>query len=289
MTVLITGGTGFLGSHLVHALLKKNKNVAVLKRSISNIWRISDVAQNIKFYDIDSEGIEKAFKEQHIDVVIHTACNYGRNNDALSSIVETNVLFGLRVLECSINFNTDTFFNTDTLLQKYLNVYSLSKKQLVEWLKQESDKIQVINMKLEHMYGPKDDSSKFVPWIIQQLQENIVHIPLTSGMQQRDFVYIDDVVSAYMTVLDNIQILEQFSEFDVGSGDLVSVHDFVTELSLEFKRLHPENITRLDFGALPYRQGELMAVSINIEPLRSMGWHSNVDYKNGIKKILKDL
>ncbi len=288
MTVLVTGGTGFLGSHLIHELQKGNKNVIVLKRTSSEIWRIADIAKDIKFYDIDSDGIEKAFKEQHIDVVIHTACSYGRNNEALSSIVETNVLLGLRVLECAIDFNTDTFFNTDTLLQKYLNAYSLSKKQFVEWLKQQSDKIKVINMKLEHMYGPKDDSRKFVPWFIQQLQENVAKIPLTKGIQQRDFVYIDDVVSGYMTVLDNIQKLQQFSEFDVGSGELVSVKNFVTEISMEFKRLHQENITMLEFGALPYRQGEPMTVDVNIEPLKKMGWRPNVDYKTGIRRILKE-
>ena len=267
MNVLVTVGTGFLGSHLVHALLKDKINVIVLKRTSSDLWRIVDIAKDIIFYDIDSDGIEKAFKEQHIDVVIHTACSYGRKNESLSLILETNVLLGLRVLECAINCNTDTFFNTDTLLQKYLNAYSLSKKQFVEWLKQQSDKIKVINMKLEHMYGPKYDSNKFVIWLIQQHQENVPKISLTKRIQQRDFVYIEDVVSGYMTVLQNTQKLQQFSEFDVGSGELVSIKNFATELSMEFKRLHQENITRLEFGCLPYRQGEPMTVNVNIEPL----------------------
>jgi nucleoside-diphosphate-sugar epimerase len=166
-TILLTGGTGFLGSHLTYELLEDDYHVIVLKRSTSNTWRIDDILEKIVCYDIDRAGLEAAFTDQHIDVVIHTACCYGRNNEKTSAIVDTNVMFGLKLFELVDKFNTDTFFNTDTLLQKYLNTCSLSKKHLAEWLKQLSDKVQVVNMKLEHMYGPKDNATKFVPWVLE--------------------------------------------------------------------------------------------------------------------------
>jgi nucleoside-diphosphate-sugar epimerase len=240
-------------------------------------------------YDIDSSNLEDAFKEQHIDVVIHTACNYGRNNESLSDIAGTNIIFGLKVLEFAIKYNVSAFINTDTLLDKYINAYSLSKKQFVEWLKQQANKIKVINMKLEHMYGPNDDLNKFVPWLIQQLKNNVVQVPLTKGVQKRDFIYIDDVVSAYLKVLENIALLQQYSEFDVGTGTLISIYDFVSELANEFKKVCKNNVTELIFGALPYRQGEPMAVCVNVEPLRKIGWQPKYDYKNGIKQLLQEL
>ncbi len=90
MTILLTGATGFLGSHLLHRLLKLNYDVVILKRSTSNTWRIESVLSKIKCYDIDKVAIEKPFEEQKIDAVIHTVTNYGRNNSSVSTIVDTN-------------------------------------------------------------------------------------------------------------------------------------------------------------------------------------------------------
>jgi nucleoside-diphosphate-sugar epimerase len=285
-TVLITGGTGFLGSYLVHSLLENGYQVVVLKRSTSNTWRIDDVLDKIKTYDIDICEIEGAFEDQHIDIVIHTACCYGRNNEKTSFIVNTNVMLGLKLFELCDKFNTDTFFNTDTLLQKYLNTYSLSKKHLVEWLKQLAGKTQVVNMKLEHLYGPKDDTTKFIPWVIDQLGQNKERIDLTEGKQERDFIYVTDVVSAYVKVLEQCTALPRFVEFDVGTGNLITVHQFVNEIAEQYKVLYPENTTELIFGVVPYREGEMMNVSVDTSALKAIGWMPVYTFQDGIKSII---
>lgn len=55
----------------------------------------------------------------------------------------------------------------------------------------------MINIKIEHMYGALDDENKFIYWLINKLKQNVEKIDLTSGVQKRDFIYIDDIVSAY--------------------------------------------------------------------------------------------
>lgn len=286
ITILLTGATGFLGSHLLEALLKKDYPVVILKRSTSNLWRIAHLAGQYKSYDVDTQPIEQAYEEQRIDCVIHTACHYGRNGDPIGQIVESNLMFGLRILDACLKFNTDTFFNTDTLLQKHLNVYTLSKKQLVEWLEQQVDKIQVVNLKLEHMYGPKDDTTKFVPWVISQLQQNVTEIKLTKGEQERDFIYIDDVVSAYLTLLEKAPGLARFNEFDVGTGQLVTVKSFLEQLKESYQANFGETATKLAFGALPYRNGEMMTVEVNNQKLLGLGWKARTSNEIGLKKIL---
>ena len=287
-TVLLTGATGFLGSHLLEGLLKHGYQVVVLKRSTSNLWRIEHLAGHYKSYDVDTQPIEQAFEEQRIDCVIHTACHYGRNGDPINQIVESNLMYGLRILDACLKFNTDTFFNTDTLLQKHLNVYTLSKKQLVEWLEQQADKIQVVNLKLEHMYGPKDDTTKFVPWVISQLQQNVAEIKLTKGEQQRDFIYIDDVVSAYLTLLEKAPGLARFNEFDVGTGQLVPVKSFLEQLKESYQANFGATATKLAFGEIPYREGEMMTVEVNNQGLLDLGWTPNTSLRQGLEKILKD-
>jgi CDP-paratose synthetase len=288
-TILITGATGFLGSHLVEALLAKGHKVVILKRSTSNVWRIEHLMSQVVSYDVDLQPLELAFKEQQIDCVMHTACHYGRNGDSITQIVETNLMFGLRILDACLKFNIKIFFNTDTLLHKSLNIYTLSKKQFVEWLEQNSDKIQVINLKLEHMYGPKDDTTKFVPWILSQLKENVLEIKLTKGEQFRDFIYIDDVVSAYLTTLEKVSSLESFNNFEVGSGNLVSVKDFLDKIVKSYEAIIGVSSSKLNFGAIPYRVDEMMTVKLNNQPLLDLGWKPKVNITQGIKRVVAGL
>lgn len=288
-TILLTGATGFLGSHLLEELLKKQYKVVILKRSTSDLWRIEHLEGQYKSYDVDTQPVELAFEEQRIDCVIHTACHYGRNDDPVSEIVESNLMFGLRILDACLKFNTDTFFNTDTLLQKHLNAYTLSKKQLVEWLQQQTDRLQVINLKLEHMYGPKDDTSKFVPWVISQLNNKAPEIKLTTGNQKRDFIYIDDVVSAYLLALVEASSLPRFIEFDVGTGHLITVKSFLEQLKESYQASFGKITTKLAFGAIPHREGEMMTVEVDNTNLINIGWSSNTNLKDGLNKLINEV
>jgi len=287
-TILLTGATGFLGSYLLEALLSRRHKVVILKRSTSDIWRIENLLEHCVSYDVDTQPLELAFEDQHIDVVMHTACHYGRNTDPMTQVVESNLIFGLRILDACLKFNTDTFFNTDTLLQKHLNIYTLSKKQFVEWLKQASDKIQIVNLKIEHMYGPKDDTSKFVPWILSQLKVNVPEIKLTLGNQERDFIYIDDVVSAYLTTLNKLPGLASFSEFDVGTGKLLTVKSFLKNLKKTYEASFGLTNTQLVFGAIPYRMGEMMTVDVDNHGLLDLGWKPDTKLECGLTSIIKE-
>lgn len=287
-TVLLTGANGFLGSHLLEALLKQGYSVVILKRSTSNLWRIEHLVGQYISYDVDKLPIELAFEEQHIDCVIHSACHYGRNGSALSEVVESNLIFGLKVLEAALNHQVTSFINTDSFLPRELNAYSLSKKQLVDWLNQKSSNIQVINLKLEHMYGPKDDATKFIAWLVKQLKQNVSQINLTAGIQKRDFIYIDDVVSAFLCVLQHAENLPGFNEFEVGTGVSIEVKTFVENLEQVFEQRNGLTNTQLNFGAVPYRQGEIMEFKVDNQALRQLGWEPKVSLSQGLEQSLKE-
>ena len=170
-----------------------------------------------------------------------------------------------------------------------MNVYTLSKKQFVEWLQQRSAQIQVVNLKLEHMYGSLDDATKFVPWVISQLVQKVPQINLTPGEQLRDFIYIDDVVSAYLTTLNQTARLPPFSEFDVGTGTFTSVRHMVELLKTTFEAQHGPTHTQLNFGAVPYRDGEMMQVEVDNSALMQLGWRANTTLTNGLVKTIGTL
>ena len=288
-TVLLTGATGFLGSHLLEALLNVGYKVAILKRSTSDTWRINHLLDVVKAYDIDTQQVEQAFTDQRIDVIIHTACCYGRNGESICEIVESNLIFGLKLLDACIKYSVGTFCNTDTLLNRSLNDYALSKKQLTEWLKQKSDQVQVINLKLEHMYGPKDDATKFVSWLLSQLRQGAAEIKLTSGEQLRDFIYIDDVVSAYMTVLAKVDELDRYNEFEVGKGTSIPVKSFIQTLKKSYEDKFGVSVTFLHFGAVSYREGEVMDFRVDNAGLMNLGWNPAYSLEKGLKLIIEDI
>ena len=283
MTVLLTGATGFLGSHLLKALVSKGYKVVALKRSTSDIWRLKGFENTFKSYNIDQVPLEKVFEEQPIDTIIHTACVYGRKGESMQQILETNLMFGIELL------NTGTFFNTGTLLYKYLNYYALSKKQFEEWLQLASDKIQVVNLKLEHMFGEQDGNDKFTSWILNELQQEKNIIPLTAGTQKRDFIYIDDVVSAYLTCLEQAPQLKAFNDIEVGTGVLTPVKTFVTLVKNTLEKLKGSPIeTQLNFGALPYREGEIMEPQVDNSMLCSLGWQPKRSLEENIEQFVKN-
>lgn len=283
--LLVTGATGYLGSHLVRALLAAGHRVAILKRAASDLARLDDCVSRLAVFNIE-DGLDLPFKSLGpIDAVIHTATCYGRNGEKTSEIFAANTVFPLQLLETAASFGTASFFNTDTILYKYINAYSLSKRHFVEWGKRFADtgEINFVNIKLEHMYGAGDDVGKFTTHVIRACLENSEELKLTPGEQQRDFIHIDDAVGAYLCLLENTGKMERgFAEFCVGSGQAVSIRDFVTTVH----RLTASQ-TRLDFGVHPYREHELMHSEADLSALSELGWRCRYDLETGLKQVIE--
>ena len=290
-TILLTGATGFLGSHLLDELLIAQYNVIITKRTKSNCWRISDHLDSITSYDVDRIALKEIFINHQIDIVIHTANCYGRNGESDFEVFKTNVLFSMDLLECAKKFNTDSFFNTDSLQYQYLNSYTLTKKQFVEWGKRYSisSKLKFINMKLEHVYGPKDDESKFISWFIRQLKEEVPEIKLTAGTQKRDFIHVDDVVSAYLLLLEKRVVLNGFVEFEVGTGQSIAIKDFLYWILNVYEEKYSKKVkSKLIFGSIPFRDGEPMEIKANLETFKDIGirFYSTSSMSNLVLKTM---
>jgi nucleoside-diphosphate-sugar epimerase len=173
-------------------------------------------------------------------------------------------------------------------LHKYLTPYALSKKQLVEWLKVFSDKIRVVNLRIEHMYGPKADNTNFVNWLINEMINEKEKIKLTKGEQKRDFIYISDVVFAYLTVLKNSEKMDNFNEFDIGTGRFITIKDFVIKTKEIVEEILLKKIkTYLNFGSLPYREGEFEEIKEDISSLSELGWKPITKIEEGLNKTIQ--
>ncbi|WP_339916180.1 NAD(P)-dependent oxidoreductase [Yeosuana marina] len=283
-TILITGINGFLGSHLAKTL-KFQYEIIGLEYSINNLHRIADE----DFLVYSSEEIVNVFKENKIFGIIHAATLYKREKTPLKKVLNTNIVLPINLYELAVKndvkvfLNTDSFFNSSEYNYSFLPEYTLSKKHVIEWLKLiKHANCKVVNMKIFHMYGFHDAENKFIPQMLKAMLNNTPYVQTTKGEQTRDFIYIDDVVSAYALVLKSLdKEVQDFSEYEIGTGTAITIKDFL----LKMKAITNSN-TEIQFGTLEYRDNEIMSSKANTLKLESLGWQPKFNIAKGLMKLI---
>lgn len=278
-TILVTGGTGYLGSHVVRRLIFEGAKVIVLKRSFSNLERIKDLLNLVKFINIDKANVEDAFRYNTIDIVVHCATNYGRANTKPTQLIDANLMLPLTIMQLALQYGVKSFINTDTILDTRVNYYALSKGHFCDWLKTFSNEIVCCNVALEHFYGPHDDKTKFVSFIINEMIISSENINLTLGEQKREFIYISDVVEAMIRICKFVQLNSTgYFRFEVGSGMSVSIKEIVELIG----NICQNKFSKINYGAIPYRENEIMDSNVDLSALIALGWSPLVPLEEGL-------
>lgn len=275
-TILLTWGTGFLGSHIIEDLRKKY-DIVLLKRSHSDTSKIRDFLPEIEYYNIDEVDLESIFQKRRIDMILHTATHYGRTYKYLSDIIESNLFFPMELIDLGIKYGTEAFMNTDTFWDEHIELpiglkyYALTKKDFLKYARiaiRETASMKFINLKIEHLYGPRDDKQKFLPYILSSLLEKKPSIQLTKGEQKRDFIYVKDAVYAYEIILRNIESTNiLIDDYDIGTGETHTIREIVEKAHTVLS-----SQTELLFGALEYRKGETLKTKADTSKLIWIGW-----------------
>lgn len=294
--ILLTGGTGFIGSNLLEELLNLNKKVILLKRSFSNTWRINEFIgnENLVLKDIDKENLKDIFGQYDIEGIFHLSSLIQRNHelDAINNIIDSNINFPTQLLENSVENDVEFFINTGTCLEyksmnrplkesdeiKPFNLYAASKVAFEDILKFYYDNydLNCSTLKLFTPYGPKDNETKIMPYLItNSIKKN--DIIIKSPEKRLDFIFIDDVVDSYISVMNNFSKLDEYESFNIGTGIGTSIKD-VLEIIESYLGTN-KNVT---CGNLENDQ----ICCCNDKIREKLNWMPKTDLKNGIEQTI---
>lgn len=269
---LVSGGTGFLGSHVSRFLLSIGFSVTIIIRKSSSLSRLEDVSDQLSYILIDDlNSIEPSY-----DYFFHLATCYGRNGETNSEMEAINISFPMMVIE-KLSENC-VIYNFGTSLSSDVNFYAKSKNKFYSKLTSEYSSRTIVNLKLEHFFGPKDGS--FIEFLVRSFQEKVNSIRLTKGEQIRDFIYYKDVISALHYILKS----DNSGDYSIGSGREILLKDVVVKI----KEIVGNSVTQLRWGDVPYRENEVMYSVANTKRLTDIGWAAEFSLEEGIRDLLKE-
>lgn len=291
MTVLLTGATGFIGRHLYQTLIKKGFKVVVLARVISDVSFIDK--SNVLLIDQSFEKLSNEFTEHNFDGVIHLASLYINHHDPkdIDNLFQSNILLGTKLLELSKIHNVSWFLNTGSLFQHFnneiynpVNLYAATKQAFESVAKYyyETCSLRFATLKFNDTYGPNDTRNKiFNVWMKNANSGEV--LPMSSGNQIMDIIFIDDVINGFVTLIDLLKN-DNHGKYKGGSFSLISEERMsLKKLAKIFEEVYGKSLN-IDWGALSYREREVMRPATLIKPLRK--WTQKVYFREGIKKII---
>ncbi|GCA91745.1 NAD-dependent epimerase/dehydratase family protein [Microcystis aeruginosa] len=297
MKVLITGASGFVGSHVARLLVAEGCEVYALVRESSKQWRIQDILPSLHLWQSDLlefENVNTYLQEIKPELCIHLAWyavpgKYLNSQENLDSIqASINLLSQLAELGCKRFVGIGTCFEYDlslgylseSSLTKPITLYAATKVALSTILQQfaQITEMEVAWIRLFYQYGPMEDERRLVPGIISSLLRDEV-VKTTKGEQIRDFLHIEDVASAIWAVAKgNVS-----GVVNVGSGQPVTVGQIALELG---NLLGKPDLIHL--GALPYRPNDPMFICANNELLRrKTDWTQKYNLTTGLKNTIE--
>lgn len=280
--IIISGINGFLASNLYKKIISNKENDFIIIGLVKN--KKQNLDKNLKLSTL--KELENYFKDYDVDLIIHAATCYGKDQENLFNLIETNLILPCKILDLALKYRVKKFINIDTVLDRYVNSYSLSKKQFLDWFKSKPYSFvkKRVNIQFEHFYGPNSSDKNFIKWISDEILKDSMDIPLTLCTQKRDFLYIDDAVNAIDIIIKNMHnINDGFEEFHVGTNNDYVLKDVIFKL----KKIANSKST-FNFGAIKFRDKEPISSKKNMDKILNLGWKPEVLLEKGLKKMLKN-
>ncbi|MBF0245361.1 MAG: NAD-dependent epimerase/dehydratase family protein [Planctomycetes bacterium] len=298
-TILITGGTGFIGSHLVARSLSKGYRVTVLDLQPHTFAFPIDNAEQVEMLAADiavSESVHQALKGRSFHYVVngagyidHTLFRDGgrrlirQHFEGAMNLVEAldrDSLEGFVQIGSSDEYGDEPAPQTETMREAPISPYSMGKAaatQLLQMLHR-TEGFPAVTTRFFLVYGPGQNAQRFLPQIIQGCLHNTA-FPTSYGGQLRDFCYVADIVDGVFLALETSKAHGEIVNLASGRG--IAIREMIETVCRLIGKGRPE------FGALPYRSGENMRLYADIEKAgRLLGWKPVTSLEAGLEQTI---
>ena len=299
-TALVTGGAGFIGSHLVDELLNSGRKVIVVDDLSSG--QLKNINSNCIFMhgDITSDALDSIFEKEKASLVFHLAA---QSSVAISSNkplldASTNILGTLKILEnCNEHGVKKLIYSStggaiygeppelpvdESTAPRPISNYGVSKfqgEQFIE-LYHKLHNVNYCILRYANVYGPRQDGNGeagVIPIFATLIQDGKQPTIYGTGEQKRDFISVHDVVRANMLAISN----GKNSTYNIGSSVMYSVNQ-IYDLIKDHYGFTKEALT----GAP--RTGDVFEISLDYaKAKKELEWEPEIDFENGLQETLQ--
>ncbi len=301
MKYVVTGGAGFIGSHLIEKLVKQGDVVTVLDNlNTGKIENLKSVSKKINFVQNDIRDFEvlRSLME-NVDGVFHQAAMasvqdsfripekfHDVNVNGTENIFKIAKEFGVKVVyasSSSVYGDTSILPTTESDEKRPINPYAKTKFEKDKLAEQYAKNgLKVIGLRYFNVFGPRQSKeyAGVIKLFLERIQQGLPPLVNGDGLQIRDFVYVDDAVNA------NILSMESdidFEFFNIGTGTTISILD-LANMIIKFSGLKIKPIHR------PALSGDVRATQADITKVKTMlKWRPTTSIQDWLKSAVLDV
>lgn len=294
--VIVTGGNGFLGKHLITALLAKGYYVY-------NVVRQASGAKQENYYELVCNSYEmlctKDYEIIHpIKIIYHLAWAGTSGKERMNIDLQiNNITFSCKMIEFAKKYNINKIVYSGSIMEyeclknifnnneKYGSggIYSAAKLagHLFSQFSAKANNIQYIPIIISNIYGVGENSPRFINSLIRKMC-TVSSIDLTEGNQLQDFIYVSDAVEMIMQIAEKGK---SFKQYYIGNKQQHPLKEFVQRAANCIGYTGT-----LDFGAIPYQDIPLTYKEFNTHSFYDdFSYRPQVSFEEGIRKLYQEI
>ncbi len=287
---VITGATGYIGSNLTKRLIEEKWKVLLLVRDPMKIDPCYFNSSNLVVHKISkNDDFSKVFSDFKPEVVLHLASLI--KGESVTDLTESNIVFGIKILQSMEDNNIKHFVNTGTYWEHYGNsnynpvdFYAATKHAFQNIVDSFviSAGIKAITLKLHDVYGPNDKRKKILTKLIEVAISG-KQLSMSPGDQKLSLVHVNDVTTGYFKAIEYIlsEDYEGHQKYFLKSLDNHSLKDIVAIIEKCLGKKINAN-----WGKIDYMERTIMEPPDVIPALP--GWKPNINLSQGILSMLEE-
>lgn len=297
MRLLVTGGSGFVGGHVLRGMADDGHAVAAVVRGGSDTSRLDTRAQ-VLVHDGSTEGLHALVAGFRPDAVLHIASKFVAQHQPadIDPLIEANLRFGCQLLDAMSRSGVDALVDFGTSWQHFhtapdepqayhpVSLYAATKQAFQDLIRfyAEARGLRALTLKLSDTYGPGDTRAKVIA-LLNRISASGETLAMSPGDQTFNLSHVDDVVGGVRVALARVTAAPAgtVESWAVRGEEQMTLRDFV-----QLYREVTGRAVDIEWGKRPYRDREVMKPWLG--PLLP-GWRQRVPLREGLAALVADV